>query len=768
MPHDFYATKKCLSSVVNLYKFPRLPWVAGGICALSITNCYGATPEISLGLCHAPPPVVSRYTDFSLSATDPASTSTQMVGDQATGEGDIYTLTGNVHVQRGARWLEADSASYNKESDEVNAEGNVRTADELSSITGESAQFNLSTDQGHVDTVKYRWFEGGARGEAATAIIDSSDQLRLQQATFTTCEAGHEAWRIYANSVKLDNASGFGTASAALLTFKNVPIMFLPYMTFPINAQRKSGFLLPSMGNSKHLGTTIALPYYLNLAPNYDATVTARSMTKRGVQLENELRYITQHQRGLLRVDYLPKDDVAGEDRLFAAYRHSARLGQNGAMELNLNHVSDVDYFKDFGNSLSQASTSYVEERLDLSYARGSHSLIGRLQGYEMLDRTTSASSRPYRLLPQLIYTTRTSWDEYNTGLDFRAQLDRFDQRERVDGTRFDVAPSVTSPYQRMWGYSIPRITLRHTQYQLRNLDDSHNTVARTLPVFSVDNGLFFDREFTFAKEPEIQTLEPRLFYVYIPYQDQTTIPLFDTSATTFSFGQMFQENRFSGFDRIGDTNQLTAALTTRFISGTTGAERIRASIGQIFYFSDRQVTLSGSNDTGRKSRIAAEVNATMTDKWVARAELVRNPELGKFDTIGANLRYRDGEGRIFSAYYRYVRDSIDQSDYVFRLPLSSRWHAVGRWAYSYHDERILETFAGLEYDSCCWGLSFVQRKYYTGPQASSDSEYNQSWLIQLKLKGLTSLGDSVDKALDRGILGDRALTSNYTSDLAL
>lgn len=749
---------------MKLYKFPAT-FLLGWLCWISITNSYGSSLS-PLGFCHAPKPIEARYTDLNtLSAKDDSSSDvTRLFGNQIVGEGEIYTLSGDVHIQRNERWLESDSATYNETTEDVYAKGNVRTADTLSSVIGQSAQFNLATDQGRIDTAKYQWFERGARGAATTVLIDNSDQIRLQQATFTTCEEGHETWRIYANSVKLDNASGFGTASAALLTFKNVPIMFLPYMTFPINSQRKSGFLMPTLGHSEQLGTVVSIPYYLNLAPNYDATITPRNMTRRGVQFDNELRYLTQQQRGQLRVDYLPHDDVTGTNRLLAAYKHSARLAQNWALELDLNHVSDVDYFKDFGNSLSRASTSYVEERLDLSYANSTSSFAGRLQGFQTLDRNTPTSARLYRLLPQLTYSTRSNWEDYNTALDFRAQLDRFDQRDRLRGTRLDFAPSISSSFQRVWGYAIPRITLRHTQYHLIEVNESSTTLTRNLPILSLDGGVFFDREFTLAQQAQIQTIEPRLFYAYIPYQDQTNVPNFDSGATAFSFAQMFQENRFSGIDRIGDTQQLTAAITTRLIDGKTGAEQIRASIGQIFYLKDRQV---GVLDERPRSNIAAEANATLNKEWTASAELIRNHEISKFDTIGVNMRYRDTQARVFNAYYRYVRDSIDQSDYAFRLPLSSRWHAVGRWAYSNRDERVLETLFGLEYDSCCWGLRFIQRKYFTGPQVNSDEEYNRIWMIQLDLKGLTSLGDSVDTALDRGILGNRALNTTYTSDLA-
>lgn len=722
----------------------------------------GLAQEDSWGLCTRQQPHSPIFPGISPPSPLPLG-STLLNSDYLEKQGSIYTLTGQVHIQRDDRWLEADFALYDSDNERTAASGNVRLSDQSTSLKGESAEFDLSASTGELNQAEYYFHDRRGRGRADKLIIESENLLQLKQSTYTTCDAGDNDWSLYAHSLKLDKTTGFGAASAVLLRFKNVPILFLPYMTFPIDSRRKSGFLLPMFGNSSQSGTFFAAPLYLNLAPQYDATITPRNFSRRGLQIQTESRFLTEHQRGFLNLEYLGQDRRRNNDtRYSAVYKQQGRLNSNWGLDIDFNYVSDSDYLRDFGNTLTSTTEGFLEQHAELIGRLPNGTLITRLQGYQTLDKNLPPESRPYYRLPQVLLDLQYPWLQQRLVTAFRSEFVRFEQQQRLSGNRVDFSPAVSFPYRRSWGYATPQLTLRHTRYWLEN-DGANNDGARsrTLPIFNIDSGLIFERDLSIDTKTWLQTLEPRLYYLYVPYRNQEDIPLFDSTLATFHFPQLFQENRYTGADRIGDANQLTYAVTTR-VFDHTGTERLRGSIGQIHYFEDHQVELPGERSYTGRSPVAAEARITLTPYWTARASIVRDMENSEMESTSLVMQYRQGQRKVFNAYYRFARDLIAQSDYSLRWPLSLRWHVIGRWDYSHLDRRLLESIGGFEYQSCCWSLRIVQQKHLVGnPVDVHQEDYNRVWMVQLELKGLTSFGDPIDEALAREVLDYRpAVTS--------
>ncbi|MCB1758985.1 MAG: LPS-assembly protein LptD [Gammaproteobacteria bacterium] len=672
-------------------------------------------------------------------------------------------LQGGVEVLQDESLLEADSVSYARDSETMDASGNVYLERPGLRLSAERGHFELATDQGELEGVSYRLSDRGARGNARSADIKSKQLTHFKEIDYTTCRPGENSWQLQAEHLEIDRESGTGTAHHAKVRFMGVPFLYLPYATFPIDDRRKSGFLYPSFGHSDRNGADVSIPYYFNIAPNFDATLTPRVLSKRGAMLAGEFRYLLPSHEGEVRAEILP-DDREVEDRTNSTRGAFSTLGSGDLRpgwnyRFDINYASDNDYLDDLGDSLAVTSARHLERVGVLSYQGDDWKLTGMTQYYQTIDDTISLSSRPYHRLPQLLFELNKPRQHYGLNYHLRSEYVRFDHSDdnKVQGHRFDLQPGVSLPLTRSWGFLTPRASLRYTRYALENqgagLADDPD---RVLPTLSLDGGLFFDRSGSWLGEAITQTLEPRLFYLYTPHDDQSEIPNFDSSAASFNFSSLFRDNRFNGSDRVGDANQLTAALTTRIISDASGSERLRLSIGQIFYFRDREVQLSGSTvNEESSSSLAAELSANPSDNWRFSAGLQWDPHASndQVERGSFSMRYNDDSERLFNLGYYYTRDSVDQTDLSTRWPLGSRWSMVGRWTYSHLYQETTRAFAGLEYDSCCWRVRLIGQQLLTDVE---DDPVN-SILVQFQLKGLGGWGRADDQFLEDNIAGYRA-----------
>ncbi len=675
---------------------------------------------------------------------------------------DRVALTGAVVVDRGNQHLEAERVDYHRGSGVVRAEHALLQQPGLRML-GREVELDLDDRHGSLTQVHYRLVGNNARGSADSAQVHDDDRSDYRNIRFSTCPPDSSAWELQADEMELDRASGRGVARDAKLRVGGVPVFYTPYLDFPLDDRRQSGVLAPSLGVSDRLGAHVGIPYYFNIAPEMDATLTPRYMSERGLGLSGEFRYLTAQERGELYGEIVPDDRGAEEGvdslRGGARFRQNGRFGPNWMTDVNLGWVSDDTYLEDFGNDLRITSTRNIERRADLRYLGGNWNLLGRVQGFQTVDSSIAPRNRPYSRLPQVLYTLNQPLPWQQSLLQLEAEYGYFEHAHKVEGSRAALRPSIALPLRRSYGQLIPKLTLNHASYWLNNqasgLDERPSV---TLPTASLDAGLVFEKRLHWLGESATQTLEPRLFYLYTPYEDQSDLPLFDTAELDFSFASLFRENRFSGRDRIGDANQLTLALTSRTLSDRSGRELFRASIGQIFYFEDRRVQSVGTEEDDSTSAVAAELAARFSDRWSGRASVLWDPNRDEnaIRKSGLGLHYRGPDEQLLNLTYRQNdSDRNDDTDYEdtdlsFRWPLGSRWEMVGRWLYSLEHAKTMEAFGGIEYRHCCWRVRTIVRSFVNSPDEQADF----SVLLQFELTGLGTLGSDIDEFLERGVFG--------------
>jgi len=673
----------------------------------------------------------------------------------------VSSFKGNVIIQRADQRLNAEDVSYDREKELVTAKGNVSLHENDISISSDDIRVDLKSDQTAVNNASFDLYDRHGRGEAKQLFRDGKKNItRLDHSSYTTCPPGNDDWKFKADKIELDHDEGVGKAESVSVNFKGIPFFYAPSLTFPIDDRRKSGLLTPTFGNDDDSGTEIALPYYWNIAPNRDATITPRILSKRGLQLGGEYRYLSRTSKGQVNAEYLASDnEYNDEDRYLFSYKNNTTFSRHFTARADINYVSDDEYFEDLGRNINLSSTTHLARHIDLRYATDFWDFTGRIEGYQTLDDTVN--TRPYERLPQFVFNAHYPDQHFGLQYDLQAEAVFFDRRDGATGNRLDIQPSVSLPLSNSYGFITPKIGVRYTRYNLEDtLAGTDDSPDRTVPIFSIDSGLFFDRDTEIGGRAITQTLEPRLYYLNIPERKQDNLvvdeasnqTVFDSSLFDFSFDQLFRENRFTGADRVGDANQLTAALTTRFIDNASGLERASASIGQIFYFEDREVSLpGGAVETDSSSDIVAEVSARLTKDLSARAGIQWNPHDSETDKGTVALRYQSDAKSIVNFGYRYRRGLLEQTDFGFSWPINNQWSAVGRWNYALDEETTIDAFAGLEYESCCWAVRVVGREYIND---LGDDDRNFALLLQLELKGLTNFGDKVKKFVGRGILG--------------
>lgn len=617
------------------------------------------------------------------------------------------------------------------------------------------------------------WTRGSSRGDAKLLVFEGPDRERLYGARYTTCEVGVDDWYLRAGELELNHHSDTGTAKHASIEFKGVPILYTPWVDFPFYKQRKSGFLSPSFGTTTRSGVELAVPYYWNIAPDMDATLTPRVLSKRGLQLQGEYRYLGETYSGQDNLEFLSNDQQADRDRWFARLQHHHNFGNGWSGGYNIERVSDDQYFSDLSTSILTTSRVNLPQEGNVSYNSENWSFTGLVQKFQTLD----GISYPYERLPQLTLNGSQEWQRASGNL--YAQWSRFERADgapvtttpvpggaalttSVSGSRFVAYPSVSVPITQSYGYLTSKLGLHYTRYSLDNPEywlgtdpnvdppSQYQSDSRSLPIFSLDGGLYFDRDFRVVKNMYTQTLEPRLYYVYIPYRDQSDLPVFDSGVTDLSLGSLFTENAFSGNDRINDANQISLGLTSRLIDQRTGIQRLAVTVGQRFYFADRKVALPGGEErTSSSSDLVAALTARLRNFWNVDAAWQYDTDLDRTVKSNLGMRYNPAPGKSLNMSYRFIRDSLEQIDLSSQWPLGSSWYGLARWNYSLEESRPIEGLLGAEYNAGCWQARAVLQRVST---ATADANY--AFFFQLELDGLASVGTSPLSLLKRSIPG--------------
>lgn len=619
-------------------------------------------------------------------------------------EAGTTTFEGNVVIEHRGRKILADRATYHRPSARLRLDGNVQ----IESAEGDfyetaAARLNTVRNTGSLEKGRFYFSANRSRGEARKMILNEDKSISFESVRFSTCPADNEAWSLYFRRLTLDRESDNGIGHHAIFRVNNFPVFYTPYFRFPLGNRRQSGFLVPEFGTSDKAGSMIALPYYFNLASNYDATITPRWMSRRGLQAESELRYLGNTYSGETNMFYLPRDSVTGTARSYISLQHSYRPTDTITASVDFRQVSDDNYFGDLASGQTDSSPTHLPQRLLVSYKPTGWVVNGQIADYQVLDPTLATNEVPYRRVPQISLSMLPR--RFDSGLtsSLDLQYGQFEHPVLESAKRINLVSAIQYPIHNSWGYLTPALTGYYTAYQDRSV--SSDTGLGDLAA-SIDGGLVFERK-RLGDSGWHQTLEPRAFYAYVPYKDQATLPLFDTSEAEFSFDSLFRVNRFVGGDRIGDKNQLTLALGSRWFDGRD-SERLQAQIGQTYFFQDRLVSAALPPlppRTGAQSETIAEVSGTLSASWYLRGTWSGDLSANTTSQSRQALQYQPGRNRIVSLGYRYVADSGDSLDAAVQWKLGTNWSLFSHVQYDPGSETSLNSLAGFRYRACCWSV---------------------------------------------------------------
>ncbi|MGH8209137.1 MAG: LPS-assembly protein LptD [Steroidobacteraceae bacterium] len=718
---------------------------------------------------------------------------------------DTAIFTGNVVIRQGEREIKADQVQIDSKKN-VKGQGGVDYTDPIVHVLGAGGDYSPSGGADFKDA-QFQLLQRSARGSAQTMNLTPEGILNLQDVTFTTCPANDKSWSLTANDITLDTRARVGEAHDARIDFKGVPILYLPWVSFPLGDERKSGFLFPTIGTTSRGGVELAVPYYWNIAPNMDFTAQPIEFSRRGIDLGGDFRYLEPISHGELSWNYLPNDTVFGGSRSDVRLRNTLDLANDLRFTIDAENVSDPQYFQDFSQGPEGSSTAFVERRATLSYRDEHWRVDGEAQQYETIDNTLVEANRPYARVPSLTASADYGWGPQSfLHYGFDSEIVNFDRDTSnirnctvtpgmispcVTGWRLDVTPTASLNLDGPGYFLRPALAYRATQYQLDNtLAGEDKSPSRTLPIASVNAGLQFERELGSAAGRKL-TLEPRMLYLYAPYRNQDELPVFDTALPDLVPVELFRTNRYVGADRVSDADQMAMGVTSRLLDGHDGRQFLAVTVGQIYYFQTPRVVLPYEvPQTGTRSDFVTQLAINPFRDWNSNLGLQWNPQSSQIERTDLNIQYKPGPDKVINLAYRFERGTIhpasqcniidatgtastqltaaeysqagicgfEQVEVSGAWPIAGHWNAFAREVYSLQDQQPLESFAGFEYGSCCWRVRFGARRYIsrrplTSQSTESGPQDTAAWL-QLELTGLASVGSASDTFLIDEIRG--------------
>jgi LPS-assembly protein len=794
-------------------RFPRqrhagtaLLWVLG-----SVLVCCGVAPRARADTpfsCPAPRSMTRQKTAPIHQPSFAAGGVIDLTSDKAIwGLDGNGTLSGHVVVRQGQRVVKSDDAEYQSADNGVEVQGKVDYEDPLIHVTGIHGHYSATGGATFRDAT-FELPQRDAHGVAQLVDLTPGGILRLQDVTFSTCPETEETWQIHAGTLTLDNGQHTGVARDATVDFADVPVFYLPWLSFPLDDERKTGFLFPSIGTNSRSGFELSTPWYWNIAPNEDLLLNPTYYTRRGVDLGGDARYMTDDQHGELVWQFLPYDaqaaseGLANHDRSFVHLTQTTELPDDFRLSIDAANASDPLYFQDFSTGPEGSSVAYLQRSAELSYRDENWRLSGQFEEYQTLDaieQLLDPTQRPYARVPQIV--ADSDFVVGPAGLlhyGFDSEVTNFSRDIGVTGWRMDLRPDATLHFEGPGYFVRPGIAYEVTQYELDNTATGQSRdPSRALPTASLDTGLIFDRA-AGTDGRRTLTLEPRLLYVYTPYRDQDQLPLFDTGVPDLNIVELFRTNRFVGLDRIGDANQVTAAVTSRLLQTSTGQQFLSATLGQTYYFQPTKVQIPLESTTGLRSDIVAEVELTAYKNWSVNLGEEWNPDTSKTDRTIVELQFKPADDAVVNLAYRFQPDtpaelqaqaeavaalysqtyaseiaqgltptqarlqatvlaqaystpnSLDQVEVSTAWPILRNWNAYGRVVYALDQHQMLERFAGFEYHGCCWGVRILARRALSNSTGRQDTGI----FLQLELNGLASVGSQAGTFLGNAIRG--------------
>jgi LPS-assembly protein len=780
--------------------------------AAFIVSCLAAVSTVRAGdMCPAPPKYQAPL-NSDIAADDHR---IHIDSDDAVFDADGHAvLNGRVKVRQDARSVTSDSVTYDNKTGRVAVKGGVDFEDPKLRINSSTGRYDID-GAANFDQANFQLMERNGRGFAKDIDVLPGGQIKLADVRYTSCPVGNEDWMLQASSINLDTALQEGVGRDVLMRFKGVPIFYTPYISFPMGDERKSGLLFPSFGHSGSNGFELEIPYYFNLAPNYDLTMTPGLLSARGVELAGQFRYLTSGSHGQIETTFLPNDSQTHSDRSYLHFTDITDFKQGMRFDADIASVSDSRYFEDLAVGSDATSVTFLERRADVLYYDDAWRVRGELQNFQTIDITVPDTDRPYSRVPRI--QANALWPVGNTNFELALDSEavNFVRAAGTTGVRFNAAPEIRWASSGPGYFFEPTVGYDFTQYALKNAaSGAPSTPTRTLPYARVDAGLVFERD-AGSQGQRTQTLEPRVVYSYVPYRNQDSLPIFDTGLPDLNLTELFRTNRYVGEDRIGDANQVALALTTRLFDHVSGAQYLTATIGQIRYLSIPRVglpenagidgsgltlvtvpgvnplampgqalvnargqilmalpgqyvsglpiqtqatTVLGQSQVFPASDLVADVAVTAYKHFSFDFDYLWNPYTQQTDKSEVSLQYRPDPTRVVNIGYRFQQNVLTQQpilkqwDGSFAWPIAEHWNTVGRWVYSLQDHQTIEQVAGFEYKSCCWKIQLVQRRYVR--VTNNTPGLDTSIALQLELTGLSSVGKPANTFLEREIRG--------------
>ncbi len=758
--------------------------------ALAAACCFLAAAVVHAGdMCPAPPKHKKVPASVN-AASDDHRIRIESDGASLTGDG-FAVLTGHVQLHQDARSIAADRVTYDEKTQKVTVQGSVDFEDPRLGVKSDSGAYD-TLGGASFDEANFRIFDRNGRGFAKEMAVSPDGKVTMEKVRYTSCPVGNQDWMLQASSIDLDTAREQGIGHGVIMRFKDVPVFYTPYIAFPLGDARQSGLLFPSFGHSSSNGYQLEVPYYFDIAPNYDATLTPGYLSKRGAQLGGEFRFLTAESRGEIEENFLPNDAIEHNDRAYVHITDVTNLAEGLRFRTDIASVSDSNYFSDFAVGADQTSVTFLERRGELLYFDDAWRIRAQLQNFQTIDTSIDAGDRPYSRVPRV--EAYGLWPILDSRFEFTvsSEVTNFLREVGPTGVRADLSPELRWSNRAAGYFFVPAIGYHFTQYDLQNAAvGDPSTPTRTLPYGNLDTGLIFERD-AGAQGQRTQTLEPRLVYTYVPYRNQNELPIFDTGLPDLNLIELFRTNRYVGGDRIGDANQVAFGLTSRLFDQSTGTQYLSATIGEIRYLTlprvllpeeitqtlpgqtlatlpgqQTQVILPGQNlptlpgqtlssvpgETAQayhSSDIIGEISLTAYRNISVNLDYQWNPYTSQTDKSEILVQYRPDPSKVVNLGYRFQEDILKQYDASFAWPIAGHWNTVGRWVYSLQDRQVIEQLAGIEYKSCCWRVQVLQRRYLTNRTGGLDT----SIALQLELTGLSSVGKRSDAFLSREISG--------------
>lgn len=674
----------------------------------------------------------------------------------------IARFKGKVEISNQSARINAEHAIIDKDAQLLSANENIRYEDKQIQVDSENVTLDLSNNSLKLDSTEYRLRQLSGRGAADTIELNEDAGLKLLDVSFSSCPANAEDWRIQASSIELKPGELWGTAKHTRFYVKDIPIFYLPYFSFPVTELRQTGLLFPNISSSDSTGLSYEQPYYWNILPNLDATISPRLMSKRGVQLKTEVRYLTKHHAGEVNLEYLNNDSDSFTDntRYFYRLSHQGELSNAWSISADINGLSDDNYIVDLGSDFYNRADTHLFKTFGVSYHSDELYFSARFRDFEIIGDHPSS----YRALPEM----KLSYELLNSehlSLNIDSELTYFDNDDAdvPKATRLHIAPTLTFPFRTSWAEFLAETSLLQTFYYQDNIDNSpqlDRNAERTLGRVRLYGAMSLERNINWFGDDAIQTLEPKFQYHYTSYQDQNNIGLYDTTRLLNDVVGLFRGQEFTGLDRISDTNQIALGVTSRVLD-SNNKEQLSISLGQIFYFDDNQVLEANKEDN--RSALAAELDWRISRRWFAQSEVQVSSANQKIERSNISLEYRLSDDKLLQINHRYVRDlsgdKIDQMGLTATWPINGEWHWVGRYYRDLNLHRTTESYAGVQYESCCWAMQLVWQRHLTnrldilGNQ--SFNEYDSGINFRFVFKGMGS-GSSSRKLLNEGLYGYR------------